>query len=100
MKVDFSTAILDLTGKPLVENENPITLGSISCTALTALAPDESQLAAATKVSRFRLALIASTGGEQDITPEQLVELKDLVGKLFAPLVVGRVYEILEIASK
>lgn len=100
MKVDFSAPILDLTGQKLVENDVKVTLGTIACTALTTLAPNEQNISADVKIKRFQLALLAAKGGNQEITPEQFVEIKELVGKLFGPLVVGRVNEILDRSTK
>lgn len=97
MKVDFSKLILDLEGKPDTSNT---TLGNIACTALTALAPDDQQMAAEEKVKRFKLAMTVVKSGEQDITPEEFTMLKGLIGKLFGPLAVGRAYEILDDAAK
>jgi hypothetical protein len=49
-----------------------------------------------TKVKRFRLAEVASKGGQQELAVEDVALLKQLIGKCFAPLVVGRAYDIIE----
>lgn len=99
MKVDFKTPILDLHGKEIIEDKHKVTLGSVCCSALITVLPNENQNAEG-KVRRFQMALIAAKGGKQDITVEQVVELKELIGRCFGPLVVGRVHEIFDAVSK
>lgn len=96
MKLDFSTAIRDLNGKPIQEGETIITLGSVCSNALLALHPDEQTLPGEVKVRRFQLAVKIYNGGEQDVSVEELSILKTMVGKHYLPIVVGRVYEIIE----
>lgn len=47
------------------------------------------------KVKRFKLAMRIEEG-DTEITIEEAALLKDLVGEMFGPLIVGRVWEILE----
>jgi hypothetical protein len=99
MKIDFSALILDLEKTPLKDGDNDVTLGSVSCTALLATYPNETDLSGDEKVKRYRLALAASEGGEQEIKVEDAALLKKLIAKAYAPLVVGRAYEIIEPAA-
>jgi hypothetical protein len=94
MKVDFAAPILDLKGEPIIENGEQVTLGAITSNALLATYKDETDLAGEEKVKRFKLAVIAE--GEQDLSVEQVVLLKKLIAKAFAPLIVGRAYELLD----
>lgn len=96
MKVDFSTVLNDLLGEPLKEDGKPFTLSMACCTALMTPAQDEPNVAAETKVRRFKLATAIIQGGEQDFSIEDVAELKKLIGKIFGPLVVGRAFEILD----
>lgn len=96
MKVDFSAKLLDLEKKEIKEGDKVMTLSSVSCTALLATYPDEQNLEATTKVKRFRLAEKAINGGVQELAVEDVVELKKLIGKAYSPLVVGRVYDIID----
>lgn len=96
MKLNFSTAIRDLQDQPIIEGGNPLTLGSIACNALLTVHQDEALLPAEEKVKRFRMAQAAVKGGEQDCAVEDVASLKKLIGKLYGPLVVGRVFEIIE----
>jgi hypothetical protein len=94
MKVDFAAPILDLKGGALIENGEQVTLGAIASNALLAAYRDEADLAGEEKVKRYKLAVIAE--GEQDLSVEQVVLLKKLIAKAFAPLIVGRAYELLD----
>ena len=96
MKIDFSAVIKDLHGDAVKDGDKDATLGRVACTALLASYADEQSLAAEDKVKRFRLAEVASKGGQQELAVEDVALLKQLIGKCFAPLVVGRAYDIIE----
>lgn len=107
MKINFDSTITDLDGKPVevlpavirdgavVTPAEILTLKGVALNALMAALPEEQHLAGDEKVSRFALAMRVNKGGEQDITPEEAGKIKMLVGKCYAPLVVGRAYELL-----
>ena len=96
MKIDFSAAIKDFDGDAVKDGDKEATLGRVACTALLASYADEQNLAAEDKVKRFRLAEIAAKGGEREVKVEDVALIKQLIGKAFAPLVVGRAYDIIE----
>jgi hypothetical protein len=96
MKIDFSAIIKDLDGDAVKDGERDATLGRVACTALLATYADEQNLVAEDKVKRFRLAEIASKGGEQEIKVDDVALIKKLIGKAFAPLIVARAYDIIE----
>ena len=47
------------------------------------------------KVRKYELAKMIFKGGEVDLTPEDIVLIKQQVGDNFAPIVVGQVFEML-----
>jgi hypothetical protein len=98
MKIDFNTVLTDLKDGPLKDSGgDDLTLGACACTSLLSPYPDEQNLDIKDKVRRFKLAQkIANGSGEHDLSVEEIVDLKKLIGKLYAPLVVGRAYEILD----
>jgi hypothetical protein len=96
VKIKFSAPILDMEKNPVKEGDKDVTLGSVSCTALLATYPDEKELSGDDKVKRFRLAEAAVAGGEQEVKVEDAALLKKLIAKAYAPLVVGRAYDIIE----
>jgi hypothetical protein len=96
MKIDFSAVIKDLDGDAVKDGEKDATLGRVACTALLASYADEQSLVAEDKVKRFRLAEVAARGGEQEMKIDDVALIKTLIGKAFAPLIVGRAYDIIE----
>ena len=96
MKIDFSAVIKDLDGDAVKDGEKDATLGRVACTALLASYGDEQHLPAEDKIKRFRLAEVAARGGEQEVKIDDVALVKTLIGKAFAPLVVGRAYDIIE----
>lgn len=104
MLIDFSAPILDLFGRPCIEagtgsngtDPKNLTLATVASSALTAAIPDEPNQSAAVKVQRFGLALRVAAGGSVDLKAEEVAMLKDLIGKLYQPLVVGRAYDLLD----
>jgi len=99
MQVNFDAPITDLKGEPLKDGENVVTLASVACTALMAAFPDEQNLDAKAKITRFNLAMLVVDGGVCEVKTEELAELKKVLGRAFGPLVVGRAFEIIESAS-
>lgn len=101
MKINFSIEIEDLEGNPIPKsetNKTNATVGSCCINALMASYEDEKGLSGDDKVKRLNLAQkIHSDKSEYEYTAEDVVLLKKLVGKAYAPLVVGRVYEVLEV---
>lgn len=96
MRLDFSTTLLGLDGKPLKEGDKEVRLGEFCATALLTPYQDEKELSGDEKVKRFKIAEKIYNGGEQDLTIEEAALLKKLVAKAFAPLIVGRIYGLLE----
>lgn len=99
MKIDFSTPLLDLKGKPLKEGNNDVTLGAAVASALLTPLADDQNATGESKAKRFKIALKVADGGKQEVAIEDLAEIKRLVGKTLTPLAVGRIYEILEAAK-
>lgn len=94
MKVDVSTVLNGLDGKPLLNGEQPLTLRDVATSALLATYPDEAQ-EGEEKFKRFQLAVRINADSSVDMTPEQAAKLKVLIGKGFGPLVVGPAYTLL-----
>lgn len=92
MKVDFTTTLKAIDGSEVKENDVAIPL---ALPIINALMADEQGIDGAKKLLRFNLAKRIQSG-EQDIVVEEAALIKELVGKLFNPLVVGNVYELLE----
>ena len=100
MEIDFSQAMKNLDGTEAMEGEGKgakaLTLGSVATEALLAVFQDEQALPGNDKVRRYELALRVHKGGKQDMKAEEIVEIKTLVGKAFAPIIVGQAWKMLE----
>ncbi len=98
MKRNFDQLLTGLGGKPLLnEDQQPtnLTLGAICVQALLMTFPDE-QVTGEEKFRRYQLAERLSTGGEVEVTAEEVALLKNLAGKGYVPLMVGAVWKALE----
>ena len=86
---------LNNEGVIIGQTQEPVLLGNLVKAAL--LQPDEKD-SADEKVTKFELMLRVSAAkdGELDLESEDITLVKKLVGKMYAPLVVGQVYRILE----
>lgn len=74
----------------------PVTLRRIACDGLLAQFQDEQNLPGDEKVKRMALALRLRASDEVTVSAEEIALLKLLIGKGFAPLIVGRCYALLE----
>jgi hypothetical protein len=97
MRLDFSAPIKALDGQPLMQDGKPVTLASVASGVLLMAFPDEGQtLSADEKIQRFRLAEKVVGGGERELKVEDIALIKKLVAKAYGPLVVGRVFDLIE----
>lgn len=88
--------IVDINGKPLPKDTGGETLvKDIAVSALFGQYADEQALSGDEKFRRFKLAMTVNDGGSQDLSPEDVVLIKKLVGKAYGPLIVGQVYNVL-----
>lgn len=105
MKVNFSEVLTDVWGEPLRREKKPatatepaviedMTAANASVDALMIGNPDEKS--GDKKIRLFTLALRIANGGEQDIEVEDVVLLKERIAAVYAPVVVGRMYELLK----
>lgn len=97
--ISFSNPLKQLDGSDLKEGDKPVTLGKICVQALVAIYQDEPNLAGQEKFERWQLATKVDNS-ERGLTPITLTaaeadKLKLLVGKAYAPLIVGQVWQIL-----
>jgi len=102
MKIDFTAPILDSKGQPIPiadakgePTEEITTLRTLAEQALLSQFPDEKDLATLEKVKRYKL-FNKLNGATTDLTAEEIVLLKLVIGKAFTPLAVGRAFDIIE----
>lgn len=96
MKRDFRQPIVNFEGTQLKDDGRDVTLATVAINALLAAIPNEIVTGEA-KARRYALALkINADPGDVNVTVEELALLKAEIGKVYAPLVVGRAYDLLE----
>lgn len=102
MKINVKEVLMDLGGKPLKAGpeQTDFMLRDACVTALTTAMPGE-QMSGPESFKRYKLALVVSGDGVDgdgvvNLSSEDVSLIKTLVGKLYAPLVVGRVYDALD----
>jgi len=109
MKINITQQLTELDGTPMdtgkqvcqmcgqvVDEKEPMTVRLAATRALTAVYRDEQGLAGDKKVARFHLALKIADEDEPDLKAEDIVLIKMVVGKMYGPVVVGRVWGILD----
>lgn len=106
MRFDFSQFILNLDNQPIPnrrdpnnprESAPPMSLSTVCVNALLGFDPQEdARLEGTEKLRRFNLAQKLYNGGWVEVTAEEVALLKTLVNRMYAPLIVGRVWQVLE----
>ena len=109
MKINVTQQLTGLDGTPMITGKQicqmcgqvvsetePMTVRLAATRALIAVYRDEQNLAGDEKVARFHLALKVTNEDEPDLKAEDIVLIKKLVGKMYGPVVVGRVWSILD----
>lgn len=96
MKFKLDAPITDIEDKPFPGGETLRTVLLGAC--LNTLRADE-LMDAKQKVELYLLSKKIAGRGDVELTTEEVVLLKERVGKAYNPLVVGRVYEVLDPAS-
>jgi len=104
VQVNLTQKFTELNGDDILGPRGPITLGYVCMTALGANFQDEMVLSGEEKVKLFaprealshKLKQAMLDGGEASLSPEELVSLRTLVGKLYPVVVVGQAFRMLE----
>ncbi len=96
MKKDLSVIILDIHGKEIKDNDGPISLAKMVIYCLTVMPVDE-RSEGHEKFKRYQIAQkIVANEKECELTHEEVTKIKELVGKIQTPAVVGFVYDYFE----
>lgn len=107
MKINFSSKITTIKGLPMKEAvvedgekiEKEIELKDICINALLTDVPKPQNApieSGREKFKKYNLAKKVGDGGEIEISSEEITLLKEQIGNLYPPMVVGSAYEILE----
>ena len=90
-KIDFSKSFIDLDGKEVIDNNAPMTFKSIVSRLLAMCKSDDKVM------ERWELAQrIYKSEGEMEITPSQIVLIKNAIKESnLTTLVAGQIYHLL-----
>jgi len=108
MRIDFDRALTTLDGEALkyaVEacsacgrprEERSRTLRNACVDGLMATSPQDQAITGEEKVRRYQLAVRIHEGGVVEVSPEDVVLVRERVALLFGSIVVGQVWPMLE----
>jgi hypothetical protein len=100
MKINVDQEILDLDEKPIIKSIDKdgkqinLKLQDVICGALIHFEQNDQD--GSEKVLRFEIALKVKAFSEVDLKSEEIAKIKSLIGKIYAPVVVGRAHKMLE----
>ena len=87
----------NLMGQDILVDGPPFTLRTVCQNALVAVYQDEQQLSGEDKLSRWELAVkIKKAVDPCELTTEEVVLVKKLIGKAYGPVISGQAWEMLE----
>lgn len=98
MRVKLAAPILDLSGTPMKESPTDkkfMTIQSVSVFAVLSAGID-ANTDAVEKFNRYQFAQKLTNSGDVDLTIDEIAQIKKYVGQIYAPIVVGRVYDHFE----
>jgi hypothetical protein len=103
MRINLDEVIESLDGEPITINEmvdgemidEELTLGRVCLNSLFMMDQTE-RIDGIEKFKRYEMGLKVNLGGTQSFTAEQISLIKELVGKMYGPLIVGRAWTLLE----
>ena len=107
MKINFNTELLDIDGKaikitkPSTDPKKPgketaITLKKACIDALLGMTDKDKAIDGTKKFELYDLAIRLNKGGDISLKAEEVVLLKQRIGAIYLPLIVGRCYDLLE----
>ncbi len=103
MKINFSTPLTSLTGEPLEElksdgkTKKPILLRDVAINALMSLTENDKNMSGTEKNSRYMLGMkLVSQSDVIELEVEEVAKIKELIGKVYLPVIVGIAWQLLE----
>lgn len=98
MKVNVDKVLLDLEGKEILRSDNsPMKIKELVIQSLTILNKDDEKMTGDERYKLFDIAQrITKDASSVDLKSEEIALIKQRIGVMFQPLVVGRVYDVLE----
>lgn len=91
--INLDIELKTLNGEAIKENEKVIMVKDICANALLST---EEKMEGRVKLENWNLAQKVYKGGDVDLTPEEIVKIRELVGKNYTTLIVGQIYDIVK----
>jgi hypothetical protein len=98
MLINTNTVITNLVGEPMkdMDANGEATDATLKSTIVNALLSPVQKEQGTEKVKKYELAKRIYEADEIELTAEEITLIKSRVGDTFVPIVVGRVFEMLE----
>lgn len=100
MKIKINASVLDYEGKEIMapgkEGEKALTFFDVFINSLNGQTPNDAPLTAEKKNQIYQISKKIYSSSEPNFTPEQLTVIKERVGKSYAPMVYGKVCEVID----
>jgi len=97
MKIDFSKKFTNFNGEVLkdTQSQKELALSDICIESLLSVDP-KSPVEGVEKLKRYNLAMEIYQGKKESLSAEEVVLLKELIGKYYTTLVVGQAFPMLD----
>lgn len=96
MKIATATVLNDLDGDPIKDGEKDLTVGrALSGALITAVQGQEDQTPAQA-ADKYDLAMKLRNQKEVNLSSEQVTLCKEMVAKVYAPIISGQIVKLLE----
>lgn len=97
MKLNLNTELKTIQGAPIVdETQKQMTAGGVMFSSLVASGHQDDKLDGSAKFKRYELAKTVYVGGEMNISTEEVILIKKVVGMYMPIQVVGAIYNFIE----
>lgn len=96
MKVNLDAPLADPKGQPFTDKA---TLATAAYAAVSSPLPTDMQAPMEKRLQTYRLLQKIAMGGEQEISTEELAEIKERISKTMPVIVLGAVVDVLESAK-
>ena len=97
MKINTDNVLKTIDGQNLKREDNlDVSVKDVILNSLLVSFSDEMNLSGEEKVKRYALAMKVHKNAKPDLSIDDLSLIKGLIGKMYSPLIVGQMWEILE----
>lgn len=96
MKINLTTTFSDQLGGKIKNGEEQLTMGDVITSALLTPMKEDEKLSGEEKAELFNIWFDQiKDKKEADLKPEQVVKIKERIGKAYAQIIVGQSFKIL-----